>query len=359
MLAALSFIIVISVLVFVHELGHFLTAKLAGIRVQEFAMGFPPRILGIHRGETTYSINAIPLGGYVRMAGEEDPSVPGSLAGKKTWVRAIVLAAGAFNNLLLAVLLFAVVAMVPKQVQAGDVLVTDVFSSSPAAAAGIRAGDVVRRVNGQLIDNSGELQYQLQLHLGADTALAVERDGQTLETHVVPRWLPPEGQGATGIKVRLEHPQLIVKADSFFPALWHGAGRTVDTVVLVKNTLTRWVLGKLSNNPANGTDAPALSGPVGVAQLTGEVARLGMLPLIELAALLSLNLAVMNIMPLPALDGGRLLFVAVEVIRGKPIPARKEALVHMAGFVLLMTTMLIISYFDIMRIAHGGSLIGG
>ena len=349
MLALVSFFIVISVLVFVHEIGHFLTAKLAGIRIQEFAMGFPPRIIGITRGETTYSINAIPLGGYVKMAGEEDPSVPRSLASKRPGVRAIVLAAGAFNNALLAVVLFAIVAMVPRHIQAGDVGITSVFPNSPAAAAGIQAGDIVKRVNGRPVENFSDLSYQLRLRMGADAPMVLERNGEPYSAMVSPRWQPPAGEGATGIVIGMTNAHDAVRSDSFFPAVWHGTRRTVETLILVKNEMTEWFSGKAT---------PSLAGPVGVAQLTGEVASLGILPLIELAALLSLNLAVMNILPLPALDGGRLLFVAVEAIRGKPISPKKEALVHMAGFVFLMTTMLIISYFDVMRIAHGGSLIG-
>ena len=185
--------------------------------------------------------------------------------------------------------------------------------------------------------------------MGASAKVEVERDGTMIETLVAPRWSPPEGQGATGIVIAKENERAAVRQDSFFPGIWNGARRTVETLVLVKNEVSEWFLGKAS---------PALTGPIGVAQLTGEVAGLGLLPLIELAALLSLNLGIMNILPLPALDGGRLFFLGIETIRGKPIPPKKEALVHFAGFVLLMTTMLIISYFDVMRIASGGRFIG-
>ena len=349
MVAFILFVLVISLLVFVHELGHFVTAKLAGVHVQEFAMGFPPRLFGIRRGETTYSVNLLPLGGYVKMAGEEDAAAPRSLAGKSRRARAIILSAGAFNNILLAVFLFAVVAMVPKHFQASDIRISKVFPSSPAASAGMLPGDIVRHVNGQPIESFGDLSYQLRLRMGASAKVEVERDGKVVETRVSPRWVPPAGEGATGIVIATENSREAVRRDSFFPAVWNGARRTVETLVLVKNEVTEWFLGKA---------APALTGPIGVAQLTGEVAGLGLLPLLELAALLSLNLGVMNILPLPALDGGRLFFLGLEAIRGKAIPAKKEAWVHMAGFVLLMTTMLIISYFDIMRIAKGGSLIG-
>lgn len=349
-LTLISFLVVISVLIFVHELGHFVTAKLSKIHVMEFAMGFPPRLLHVKRGETTYSLNALPLGGYVKMAGEEDPTAPRSLAGKPAPIRAIVIGAGATMNAVLAVVLFAVVAMIPKDIVSGDVTVVEVFPNSPAAAAGIQADDVIRGVNGETVRNSGDLTYQLRLRMGAEAKIEVERAGQMVQGTVVPRWRPPAGEGATGIVIRTDNVQIVKDSESFFPAMWSGVRRSGETMVLVKNEVTEWIAG---------TVEPSVTGPIGIAQLTGEVAGLGFIPLLELGALLSLNLAVMNILPLPALDGGRLFFLLIEVLRGgKRIPARKEALVHLAGFVILIGGVLIVSYFDIMRIARGDSLIG-
>ncbi len=383
MTTIIAFLAVFGLLVIIHEMGHFVTAKLSRIHVIEFGIGFPPKLFSFTRGETTYTLNAIPLGGFVKMAGEEDPSAPRSLAGKPAPIRALVISAGALMNAILPVLLFAIVFMVPKDTVAGDVVVARVSEASPAAFAGVLPGDVIYQVNGQRIENFGDLSYQLRLRTGATATMVVHRDrlvadlqegviagevppdalesalaGVTIShghytaaKDVVPRWRPPDGQGATGIQIGLARAHLTDRSQSFFPAIGNGARRTVETTVLVKNEITGWFIG---------TSEPQLSGPVGIAQITGEVASIGILPLLELAALLSLNLAVLNILPLPALDGGRLFFLFIEVLRrGKRIPAKKEAMVHMAGFFILITAVVIISYYDILRIARGDSLLGG
>ena len=351
MVTIIAFLGVFGLLVMVHELGHFATAKLSGVKVLEFGLGFPPRLLRFQRGETTYTLNAIPFGGFVRMMGEEDPSDPRSLAGKPVPIRAMVISAGAMMNALLPILLFAIVFMVPKDTVVGDVTILSVADNSPAAEAGLLPGDVITRVNGRRVENLSDLSYQLALRRGANATVMTERGGEVLSQDVVPRWKPPEGQGATGITVELAAAHEVSRSKPFFSAIWSGARRTVETVVLAKNEIQGWFIGDRE---------PQVSGPVGIAQITGEVAGLGFLPLLELAALLSLNLAVLNILPLPALDGGRLLFLAIEVVRrGKRVPPQKEALVHLAGFVVLITAILIISYFDVLRIARGDSLLGG
>ena len=351
MVTIIAFLAVFGLLIIIHELGHFVTAKLSGVKVLEFGIGFPPRLLRFRRGETTYTLNAIPLGGFVKMMGEEDPTHPRSLAGKPIPIRALVISAGALMNAILPVILFAIVFMVPKDTVVGDVTVTSVAANSPAAVAGLQPGDVIRRVNGRQVENFGELRFRLRLRTGAKATMITERGGQLLSQDVVPRWQPPEGQGATGIAVELVNPQEVKRSKPFFSAVWSGARRSVDTLVLVKNEVTAWFIGDTS---------PQLAGPVGIAQLTGEVADLGVLALLEFAALLSINLAILNILPLPALDGGRLLFLAIEVVRrGKRISPQKEALVHLAGFVFLISAVVFISYFDILRIARGESLLGG
>ena len=351
MFTIIAFLAVFGLLVVIHELGHFITAKLSGVKVLEFGIGFPPRLVHFRRGETTYTLNAIPLGGFVKMTGEEDPTHPRSLAGKPIPIRALVISAGALMNAILPVILFAIVFMVPKDAVVGDVTVTSVAEDSPAAVAGLQPGDVIKRVSGRRVENFGELQFRLRLRTGSDATIITERDGQLLSQDVVPRWRPPEGQGATGIAVELANPREVTRSKPLFSAVWSGTRRSVDTLVLVKNEITAWFIGGSS---------PQLAGPVGIAQLTGEVADLGILALLEFAALLSINLAILNILPLPALDGGRLLFLAIEVVRrGKRIPPQKEALVHLAGFLVLISAVVIISYFDILRITRGESLLGG
>ena len=351
MLTFLAFLGVFGLLVLVHEMGHFTVAKLAGVRVLEFGMGFPPKLLRFRKGETLYTLNAIPLGGFVKMAGEEDPSESRSLAGKPIPVRALVISAGALMNIVLALVLFAVVFMVPKDMYIGDVRVTQVGENSPASAAGVLPGDIFRKVNGQQIESLHDLSAQFRLRTGAAASVELERNGQPVKTSIVPRWKPPSGQGATGVVIEIANGHVVSSSKSFFPAFGAAARQLVETMVLMKNEVTSWFVG---------TSEPEFAGPIGIAQMTGEVAGLGFLPLLDLAALLSLNLGILNILPLPALDGGRLFFILVEVLRrGKRIPAKKEALVHLGGFVLLITTVLIISYFDILRIVRGDSLLGG
>lgn len=349
----LSFAGVLGVLIAIHEFGHFITAKRSGVKVLEFAIGFPPRLLRFQRGETLYTLNLIPLGGFVRMLGEEDPSHPRSLAAKSVPVRALVISAGAFMNLLLAVALFAIVAMIPQKVSSGDVRIVDVADNSPAAMAGLLPNDVIQRVNGRRVENVGDLRLQIQLRLGAKTTMELLRDGLVQDIDVVPRWKVPEGQGATGILVELVDPQVVSRSRPFWEAIPGAGKQTVDTLVLMKNGITKWFIG--------GTDpVDDIAGPIGIARVTGEVARAGIGPLLTLAAILSLNLAILNILPIPALDGGRLLFVGIEVLRrGKRIPPQKEALVHLAGFVVLIIITVVISYLDVLRITRGESVLGG
>ena len=353
MSALLPFVVIFGVLILIHELGHFVTAKLAGVKVLEFGMGYPPRLFAVKRGETTYSMNLLPLGGFVKMMGEEDPSDPQSLASKRMPVRAVVLGAGAFMNAVLALALFAIVIMIPTKTVVGDLTITGTGENSPAAVAGIQEGDIIRKINGRRIENPGDAQYQYQLRLGATATTIVERDGVLIPFDVVPRWKPPEGQGAVGISMELANQQEASRSRPFWEAVPGAGKRIAETVVLVKNGIASWFIG--NTDPLND-----ISGPIGIAQVTGEFAKLGIVPLLTLAAVLSLNLAVMNILPIPALDGGRLFFVAIEFIRrGKRIPPQKEALVHLAGFVMLILLIFAVSFNDILRISRGESFIGG
>ncbi len=349
----LSFIAVLGPLIIIHELGHFITAKRSGVKVLEFAIGFPPRLLRFQCGETVYTLNLLPLGGFVRMLGEEDPSDPRSLAAKSAPVRSLVMSAGALMNLLLALVLFAIVAMLPVKVSSGDVRIAEVADNSPAAMAGLLPDDVIQRVNGRRVENVGDLRYQIQLRLGATTTMEVLRDGAVREIDVIPRWKVPEGEGATGIRVELVDAAVVTRSRPFWEAIPGAGKQTVETLVLMKNGVTRWFIGDAS--PRDD-----VAGPIGIARVSGEVARAGIVPLLTLAAVLSLNLAILNILPLPALDGGRLMFVAIEVLRrGKRIAPQKEALVHLTGFAVLIIITVLISYLDILRITRGESVLGG
>jgi len=350
LISVVSFLVVIVVLILAHELGHFITAKASGVRVDEFGLGFPPRLLSVRRGETLYSLNAIPLGGFVKMAGEEDPKVPRSLASKSIGTRLLVLSAGSLMNFLLPLLLFSIAFMIPHNLVMGQVMIKEVAPDSPAARAGIKPGDTVLSVNEQPVNNNGDLYRYIQLNLGKEITILVQHDDLTTENvQVIPRWKPPKGQGATGIVISTSDPTVIRQHYPFWKAIPMGVITCIETFVLFKNAIVSMIIGV----------APVeLAGPVGIAQLTGEVAKAGISPLLEFAAFLSINLAIINIFPLPALDGGRIAFVLLEgVRRGKRISPKREGLIHFIGFTMLMAVIVAITYQDIIRIISGESLI--
>ena len=350
LITLVAFLAVLIVLVLAHECGHFFTARATGVRVEEFGIGFPPRLISVKRGETRYSLNAMPLGGFVKLAGEEDPSVPGSLAGKSTWVRVLVLASGSVMNAILPILLFSVAFMIPHNVASGQVVVAEVIADSPAAQAGIVEGDAILMINENPVHNIGDVQRSIQLKLGQEIDITVEHGDATRETlQMIPRWRPPEGQGATGIVVKLTDADTVRQSYPFWKAIPMGVSECIETYVLFKNVIISMLIGS----------APTVvGGPVAIAQISGEAARAGLSYLLEFAAFFSINLAIINIFPLPALDGGRIAFVLLEWLRrGKRVSPRIEGIVHTAGFFALIAAMAAITYQDIIRIVTGGSLV--
>ncbi|MBI4498351.1 MAG: site-2 protease family protein [Chloroflexi bacterium] len=348
-----SFLLVLTALVLIHEAGHFVTAKLAGVTVQEFGIGFPPRLFGIRWRGTDYTVNLVPLGGFVKLLGEEDPRERGSLASKSIPTRVLILAAGAGMNALLPIVLFTAGYMIPRDDIRGPVTITEVMPDSPAARAGLQPGDRILRINDRPIENLQDVGANISLNLVKDTEIRVQREDRTfVVARVVPRMVPPQGQGATGIAISMDPNQATryTRQHPIWEAVPLGLRQTFDTLTLFKNGLMTAIL-----NP-NHT-GPVVVGPVGLAQATGDIARAGIPPLMEWAALLSMNLAIFNLLPIPMLDGGRIVFVLLEWARGgKRVPPEKEGLVHLAGFVLLMTFVAIVSFFDILRIVRGESL---
>ena len=384
---------VLAFLVFVHELGHFVAAKKFGIKVLEFGFGFPPRLWGIRRGETIYSINAIPLGGFVRMLGEEDPADPRSFARQAVWKRVVVLCAGSFMNFVTPLIIFTVIFMLPQQVPVGQVFVTGVAPGSPAQAAGVRAGDQIMAIDGERVRFHGDLIAEIEVKLGAETELTVKRgsivsglgmspDSSVVETvTVVPRMNPPSltvveavadpdtevslrearrynarlnvgdtmTQGAVGVMIGTSNVRLVEDRQPPLSAMGNAADQIVDVLTLTKNGFQRW---------AGGGPDPGLTGPIGIAQVTGEVAEIGASPFFQLVAFISISLGIINILPIPALDGGRLLFVLIEWARGgKRVSPQREGLIHLIGFAALIGLIAVVSFFDITRILSGESLI--
>ena len=349
-LTIVAFVGVLVVLIIAHEVGHYVTAKASGVKVEEFGLGYPPRLFGVRWGETLYSLNATPLGGFCKMAGEEDPTGPRTLAGKPIATRLLILSAGSLMNILLPLLLFSIAFMVPHNMLIGQVKVIEVVPNSPAAQAGIKSGDTLIRINDRPARNTGDVHRYIYLNLGQEiTFLVKHADSTTEEVRLIPRWRPPEGQGAAGIAVNTLYPTLIRQHLPFWKAIPTGISECIETLALFKNAIISMV---------TGVTPLAVAGPVGIAQMTGEVVKAGFSPLLEFAAFLSINLAIVNMFPLPALDGGRIAFVLLEwVRRGKRVSPRIEGLVHMIGFAMLIGLMLLVTYQDIIRIISGESLI--
>ena len=348
--AILSAIGIIVVIIIAHELGHFITAKSTGVKVDEFGIGFPPRLLSIRRGETLYSLNAIPMGGFVKLAGEQDPKVERSLASKGIGARLMVLSAGSLMNALLPLFLFSIAFMVPHDVVMGQVVVEEIAENSPAAKANIRAGDTIISINEKEMNSTLDLSRYIQLNLGKETTFLLKHsDLSQEEVKLIPRWQPPQGEGAIGVAVRTLEPTIVSQSEPFWRAIPMGISQTIETLVLFKNGILSLLIGAVPME---------VTGPIGIAQIATEVAKAGVSPLLEFAAFLSINLAILNIIPLPALDGGRMAFVLLEwARRGKRVPPKKEGLVHLVGLFMLIGLILVITYQDILRIMSGDSLI--
>ncbi|GAB4461401.1 MAG: hypothetical protein Kow0031_40540 [Anaerolineae bacterium] len=457
MITVLAFILILSLLIFVHELGHFVVAKRSGITVEEFAIGFPPRLVKLWQDEgkvtlngqqyiigrnlsvprtvepggqvyaetgtdekgrqvvtyleaiepetpdtakndapaagseakffnmfarkpqaaasptiaerrifnvdaltrpTEYSINMIPLGGYVRMLGEEDPTDPGSFASKSKRVRLAVLAAGSLMNLALAVVFFTFTSMsgVPEPVTGtglsgeempvAQTVVTEVVPETPAEQAGLQQGDILLGADDAEFNHVGDLIYYVNNHTGQEITLQVQREEELFTTSLVPRENPPEGQGAMGVGISYDG---IENEKVYYPlstAMVRGVSQTAEYVGLVFYMPVAIIRDIIPAEAARPT------GPVGIYQQTDSAVSAAVemdwwFPILWLTAILSTALAVTNLLPLPALDGGRILFILVEALRGKRIAPEKEGAIHFIGLALLLTLMIVISYYDV------------
>ena len=299
-----------------------------------------------------YSVNLIPLGGFVKLAGENNPTVPQSLASKSPAARIMVLSAGALMNALLPLLIFTIMFMLPQEEEVGRLAVAEVLDGTPAAQAGLRPGDIFVAANGQAIGSRVDLTREINLNGGSELTLLVER-GRSLQTvTLTPAFNTRSSQWQAGVAVDLTETRVVSRSRPLWEAIPASVTATWDLLVLLKQT----VGGMISHGAA-----PQLSGPVGIAQMTGEISRDGgFIGWLTVGILLSVNLAIINILPFPMLDGGRIVFVVIEWLRrGKRISAEKENLVHLFGLVVLVGGIAAITVNDVSRIIEGVSFLGG
>ncbi len=358
MITILVFIIVLSVLIFVHEFGHFIVAKRAGMKVEEFGFGFPPRLWGVKKGGTVYSINWIPFGGFVKIFGEDGQGKKNrkSFASAKARVRIAVVVAGVAMNFLLAVVLLSIANTIGLRVGLIDdaqtqgvkdikVQIIQVAASSPAEKAGLMILDEIAgfRVGGKetLIKNVAEVQDFISQNKGREITILLRSGNQQKEKTLIPRTDPPVGEGALGISLA---------ATGVIKYPWYQAvGRGVtDSVFALQNTAMGYA-GIFKSLFMTGKTGAELSGPIGIAVVTGQAARLGFAYLMQFVAIISINLVILNIIPFPALDGGRLLFIVIEKIKGKPVSQKIENAVNTFGFALLILLMVYVTTKDIVR----------
>jgi regulator of sigma E protease len=349
------FIATFTLIVAVHEFGHFAAARLLGMKVLEFAFGFPPRIFGIKRGDTLYSLNWIPFGGFVRILGQDDFSIkqegmgdPGSFTSKPWWAQAIVLAAGVGMNFVLAILILTVAFVTGTTAPTGDVRVYDVRPSSPAAAVGIKVGDIVVDVDGtpihtaramvNLTSKAATKQQEITIHL--------RRDSQELTVKALPRAEPPAGEGPLGVQLEEVQAPVSVPVGQAFNQAVGLTGEVVGQIVALPGQL-------LAQRTASAGGAPVVGGPIEIFRVTGQVAQFGIPTFLKLVGVLSVNLGVINIIPFPGLDGGRLFFVLIGALFRRRLSPQVEAAIHAVGFVLLLGLLVIVSISDIRR-AIGG-----
>ncbi|MBI5452481.1 RIP metalloprotease RseP, partial [Candidatus Gottesmanbacteria bacterium] len=404
-LTALVFLLILSVLVLVHEIGHFVAAKKMGIKVEEFGFGLPPKIFGIRRGETTYSVNWLPIGGFVKLFGEEGEEEIKNQKSKiknkekfnleiknkafytrPVWQRTVVLVAGVAMNFLLAITVISYIFTQGVMVPTDRVHIEKILANSPAERAGLKEKDIIKKFKVQSskfksdekiiktgddlinkdtsevtrrvypvrgssdggvnsiqveeteIKNGEQLIETTKKHLGEEVTLVIERGGQELGIAIVPRKDYPKDEGPMGVVIsRYEEKK--------YP-FWQAPVMGMKESLFISKELV-WGIGKtiwklISFQPV-GKD---VAGPIGIAQMTGAAVRSGENAVLELLGLLSLNLAIVNILPFPALDGGRLLFVLIEGITGKKIKTHWERYIHQFGMIILLALMILVTLND-------------
>jgi regulator of sigma E protease len=350
----LIFLLVLSVLILVHELGHFFVAKKCGIMVEEFGLGLPPRIWGKKIGDTIYSINWLPFGGFVRLHGEtsEDGVIHPrkSFLGKSKKKRTLVVIAGVIMNFLLAIVAFAIVysfSGVPRET--GQLKIVDVTVGSPAQKAGIVVGDVITKIGKDNVISADGFTAKMNELKGKNVTFEVKRtindQDSYLKVSLTPRETPPSGEGPIGVT--------ITTMEIYFPPIWqrpfYGIYYGFKDAIYWGKTIAVG-LWDLVAGIFKGVVPKDVSGPIGIFAITTEATKGGILTLINFVGLLSVNLAVLNILPFPALDGGRLLFIGIEAVTRKKVSQKLEGTIHSIGMMVLLALILLITIGDVRRL---------
>ncbi|NTW21979.1 RIP metalloprotease RseP [Candidatus Falkowbacteria bacterium] len=371
-LTVVTFILVLSVLVFVHELGHFWTARKFGVKAEEFGFGFPPRAFGIYKSvsgkwkkvrgskevddaaDTIYSVNWIPLGGFVKLNEDDSESDdPNHFINMPIWKRAVVLSAGVSMNMLLAIVLISIGLMVgmPQSLDALDknaiisdrkIQIMQIMDPSPAKNAGLAVGDIILGIDGKKFADYPAIQKYVDENKDKELTYQIKHADEIKDFKIKPEIRQETGKG--GIGVALTETGLVKYP--WYQAIWQGIRQTFVLAWVILVAFYDLISGLVTGGGVSGE----VAGPVGIASLTGQVARMGFVYLMQFTALLSINLAIINFLPFPALDGGRVLFLIIEKIKRKPVRRELEAIIHNFGFMLLMLLVLLVTFNDIVNI---------
>lgn len=340
MSTVIATIFVFGLLILFHELGHFITAKGVGMRVDEFAIGFGPKLISKKIGETVYSIRIIPLGGFNKIAGmdPDEEQDERSFSSKPIWSRMLVIVAGSVMNFVLPIiLLFIIFTSVGIDTPSNQPIIGTVFPDKPAATAGLLPGDRISAVNGTTIDTWRQFVGLIQSNSGSNLTITYSRGTeQNKTTMLTPEYDEKGKRGIIGVTPLI---------DKYQPGVLESVGlATKQTFFVAKSMLVG--IGEM----ITGKAAADVAGPIGVAQMVGEVAQLGVIPLLQFAAFLSINLGLINLLPVPVLDGGHVVTLAVEGIRGKPLNRNQMQFIQMIGFALLMLLFVVATFKDISRL---------
>jgi len=385
----IAFVVVFTFIVFFHELGHFSVSRAFGVKVGEFGLGLPPRLFGLRRksniknqilpwykrwelikgkkvdstksDSTIYSLNLLPIGGFVNIGKDDSESVDqtvdqNSFQAKSAGKRALILGAGVFMNVLLTVLLLAIVYMAGyiQQVPSGSDLskyedvslsITAVLPGSPAAKAGLMMGDIINWVDASEFTTAENLSGYLSVRPDEHVVFNVDRSGQEMQFIAYPKFLEEVEKVGVGIGLA----NTIKIQEPVHKAFWYGLKNTGNLIVTIFKAIGTMLVQLVTLEKID----QEFVGPIGIAVITGQVARLGIVPLLEFAALLSINLAIINILPFPALDGGKILFIIIGKIRGKAVSQKMENIIHMTGFIILISLILVVTLKDIGRFGSG------